>query len=84
MLGVLSGMGMSSFAGSGMLFDSFDDWLTSLLNDSFLFVAIDEVLMEIPRKTISRRKNFVFMIDDFDKTKLALAKPLSQGRNYGK
>jgi hypothetical protein len=51
---------------------------------SFLRVAeMEEIEVVSISETSSRKKNFVFMISDFDNTKLALKTPLSQGRKYG-
>ena len=51
---------------------------------SFLAPTREDVVLEISSVAISRKKNFVFMISDFDNTKLALRTPLSQGRICGK
>ena len=51
---------------------------------SFLVPTSDDVVLEMSSVAISRKKNFVFMISDFDNTKLALRTPLSQGRICGK
>ena len=50
----------------------------------FIFGTEEFVLFAISREISSRKKNFVFMIGDFDNTKLALRTPLSQGRICGK
>src|SRR5829696_9116878 len=50
----------------------------------FMFGTEEVVVFVISRKIGRRRRNFVFMIGDFDNTKLALRTPLSQGRICGK